>query len=340
VPPAQLVAVGPEIGDEQLMQQLLTGQQEALASLYRRYAPRIFNLAAQSLDRTAAEDIVQDVFLTVWRRAETFDVERGTFRSWVLQIAHHRIANEFRRRSRRPRAAAGDDDLVLEAIPGDGPDPADNAWQEYRRAAVQAAFAGLPPHQRQPLGLAFFDDLTHEQVATVLSLPLGTTKSRIRAGLQTLRGKLALVVAMLALATSATLFGLRDQEQRSTLQREDRALALVTSSDTQSARLLAAPAAPPEAHAVYRGRSGADVAVMTFSYLPELPAGQVYQVWAHQNGAWVSLGFVQPNPQGTTRLILESSAVTAFPDALQVTREPAPGSPAPSGPPVVAWPAP
>src|SRR5512138_296318 len=99
------------------MEQLRAGQQDALASLYSRYAPLIFNLAAQSLDRAAAEDIVQEVFLTVWRRADTFDAERGTFRSWVLQIAHHRIVNEFRRRSRRPRSVGNDDELGLEAIP-------------------------------------------------------------------------------------------------------------------------------------------------------------------------------------------------------------------------------
>ena len=129
----------------------------------------------------------------------------------MLQIAHHRIVNELRRRSRRPSTGSNDDELDLEAIPGDAPDPAENAWYEYRRAAVQAAFAGLPPHQRQPLGLAFFEDLTHEQIADVLNLPLGTTKSRIRAGLQGLRGKLAMVVAVLAVGGTAALFGVRDQ---------------------------------------------------------------------------------------------------------------------------------
>src|SRR5438045_3886137 len=104
------------------MAQLLAGQQDALTSLYGRYAPLIFNVAAQSLDRSAAEDIVQDVFLMVWRRAETFDVERGAFKPWVLQIVHHRIINEIRRRSRRPRSGSSDDALDLEAIAGDAPD--------------------------------------------------------------------------------------------------------------------------------------------------------------------------------------------------------------------------
>lgn len=143
---ARLVALGPEVSDEGLIEQLIAGQHDALGSLYGRYAPLIFNLAAQSLDRAAAEEIVQDVFLAVWQRAATFDAERGTFRSWALQIAHNRIVNELRRRSRRPRSAASDGELDLDAVPDSAPDPAENAWQEYGRAAVQAAFAGLPPH--------------------------------------------------------------------------------------------------------------------------------------------------------------------------------------------------
>jgi RNA polymerase sigma factor (sigma-70 family) len=337
--PVRLVALDQAASDEELMEQLLAGQQDALVTLHGRYAPLIFSLAAQSLDRAAAEDIVQEVLLTVWRRADKFDPERGMFRSWVLQITHHRIVNELRRRSRRPQAGSNDD-FDFETIPDDTPDPAENAWQEYRRAAVQAAFAGLPPHQAQPLGLAFFEDLTHEQVAAVLSLPLGTTKSRIRAGLQALRGKLALVVALLLVACAAAFVGLRDRESRLAYQRDERALALVTSSDTESVRLLPVGNAPADAHAVYRGRDGADVAVMTLSNLPSLPAGQVYQVWARHRDAWVSLGTVQPDGHGSARLIFEGADVTAFPDAIAVTREAAPGSSRPSDAVIVGWPAP
>src|SRR5205823_1447153 len=196
--PMRLVASGRDASDEELLGQLAAGQQDGLGPLYSRYAPLIFNLAAQSLGRVAAEEIVQDVFLTVWRRADTFDPERGTFRSWALQIAHNRIVNELRQRSRRPRTALDSDTLELESVPDGQPDPAERAWRTYQREVVQAAFDELPPHQRQPLGLAFFEDLTHEQVAAVLNLPLGTTKSRIRAGLQRLRGKLAMVVAVVA----------------------------------------------------------------------------------------------------------------------------------------------
>src|SRR5215472_2210732 len=77
-----------DLSDEELMLHLAAGEQEALAPLHSRYAPLIFNLAAQSLDRAAAEEIVQDVFLAIWRKAETYDPARGALRPWLLRIAH------------------------------------------------------------------------------------------------------------------------------------------------------------------------------------------------------------------------------------------------------------
>jgi RNA polymerase sigma-70 factor (ECF subfamily) len=339
----RLVAAGRDASDEELLGQLAAGQQDALGSLYSRYAPLIFNLAAQSLDRVAAEEIVQDVFLTVWRRADTFDPERGTFRSWALQIAHNRIVNELRRRSRRPRTAPSDDSFELDALPDGEPDPAERAWRSYQREVVQAAFDELPPHQRQPLGLAFFEDLTHEQVAAVLNLPLGTTKSRIRAGLQRLRGKLAMVVAVVAVGGLATTLGVRVQQWRSDLARDERGLTLVTSSDTQAVRLLPVPGVagiPDSAHAVYRGQNGASIAVMTFSNLPTPPSGQVYRIWVRHGDTWIALGTVEPDEHGSSRMILEGPDLAAFPDGLEVTREPSAVGPTPGETVVVRWPAP
>jgi len=339
----RLVPSGRDASDEELLRQLAAGQQDPLGPLYSRYAPLIFNLAAQSLDRVAAEEIVQDVFLTVWRRADTFDPERGTFRSWALQIAHNRIVNELRQRSRRPRTAPSDDAFELDAVPDGEPDPAERAWRTYQREVVQAAFDELPPHQRQPLGLAFFEDLTHEQVAAVLNLPLGTTKSRIRAGLQRLRGKLAMVVAVVAVGGLASVLGVRVQQWRSALDRDERALTLVTSSDTQSVRLEAVPGAPgipATAHAVYRGQTGVSIAVMTVSNLPTPPAGQVYRIWVRHGSGWATLGTVEPDERGSARILLEGPDVAAFPDGLEVTREPSATGPTPGETVVVRWPTP
>ena len=114
-----------DCSDEELMCQLAAGAQEALGPLYSRYARLIFHLAARTLDRPAAEEIVQDVFLVVWRQAATFDPTRGLFRPWVLQITHFRILNELRRRSRQPQLELDPDGLHLASLPDDSPEPAE-----------------------------------------------------------------------------------------------------------------------------------------------------------------------------------------------------------------------
>ena len=219
------------------MHQLAAGQQDALGLLHRRYAPLIYNLAAQTLDRAAAEEIAQDVFVIVWRKANTFDPARGAFRPWVLRIAHMRILNELRHRRRRPQVVPDPDGLQLSSISDNTPAPDETVWRDYRRETVREAITHLPPPQRQALGLAFFEELTHEQVADFLDLPLGTAKTRIRAGLLKLRVYLApLLIAVLAVGLG-TAFGIRHHRQKETEAREDRALRLVTSSPTVSRAL-------------------------------------------------------------------------------------------------------
>jgi RNA polymerase sigma factor (sigma-70 family) len=183
-----------ERSDEELMSQLASGRPEALGPLHGRYAALVYGLAARSLDRAAAEEISQEVFLAVWRHAATFDPARGSFRAWVLQIARTRVLNELRRRGRRPRTTSQSHDPIEEDLPDRDPGPVEAAWREHRRAAVRAAVEALPPPQREALSLAFLEDLTHEQVAAYLKLPLGTTKSRIRAGVKALRTRLAPLV--------------------------------------------------------------------------------------------------------------------------------------------------
>ena len=89
---------GVESSDESCMRALSRRQPEGLQPLFSRYAPLVFHIASESLGPAAAEDIVQDIFLTVWRKAETFDPRRGAFRPWLMQITHHRILNELRTR--------------------------------------------------------------------------------------------------------------------------------------------------------------------------------------------------------------------------------------------------
>lgn len=205
---------------------------------------------------------------------------------------------------------------------------------------MRRALELLPPAQRQALGLAFFDELTHEQIAAVLQLRLGTAKSRIRAGLQKLREQLVPLLGSLSvvLLTAVALVLHQQGEERGVLAQGERALDLVTSSDVVPIRLEALPGAPPEAHANYRSRPGTPLAVLSLSKLPPAPAGQIYQAWLRHQGTWLSLGTAVPDAEGKARIVAEGSALAAQPEALEVTLEPAPGSAAPSGPAWIAWP--
>ncbi len=323
--------------DEELMRRVAEGSPDAVGLLHRRFAPQIRALAAHTLDRAAAEDLVQDVFLAVWRNAARFDPERGSVRAWILQIAHFRLLNELRRRSRQPEIVPDPDGLLLEGLPAVDGGPAELAWRRDRRAVLQSALGGLPPSQREALGLAFLEDLTHEQVASELGLPLGTAKTRIRAGLQKLRTALGPRWAALAALSLTVAVGILYRSEHTMRTRYDRALSMVTSSDSVNLRLAPSAGTPAETHARYRARPGVPVAVVTFSKFPAVPAGQVYQAWVRQGAVWTSLGVVSPDSEGSARVIVEDPAVSALPEALEVTREPGSGSTAPTGPVVVAW---
>src|SRR5439155_23877841 len=131
--------------DAELMHQVAAGSEEALGLLHRRFARLVFGLAVQTLDRAAAEDLVQEVFLAVWRNATTFDPERGSVRAWLLQIAHFRMLNELRRRSRQPAIEPDPEGHVLASVPARDPGPAEAAAEEHRRAAVHPAVDEPPP---------------------------------------------------------------------------------------------------------------------------------------------------------------------------------------------------
>jgi RNA polymerase sigma-70 factor (ECF subfamily) len=290
------------------MRDLARGSDEALVLLHRRYARAILGVASQTLDRATAEDIVQDVFLAVWRNASSFDPERGTVRAWVLQIAHFRVLNELRRRSRQPPIEPDVDGHLLAELPAREPDPANAVAAEHRRATLRAAMNELPPPQREALDLAFFDDRTHAEIAAELDLPLGTTKTRIRAGLEKLRGKLGPQWAALVILGVLVALGIRYQSEHVALERYDRALSMVTASDSVNVRLAPAPGMPADTHARYRGRPGAPIAVITFTKFPPAPAGETYQVWARYGSTWISLGMVEPDASGSARLIAENGA--------------------------------
>ena len=285
------------------------GRADALRVLYGRHARWVFAQASRRLDRGAAEEVVQEVFLGIFRGREAFDPARGSFLAWLSGTTRRRIANELRRRSRK----GGGEDVDLDSLPTGDPGPDEAAWRAYRSDVVARAVEALPEGQRRALRLAFFEDLSHEEIASMLHLPLGTAKTRIRSGLKKLGPALA------ALALAAALVWLASDEHRAR-GRDERALALVTASDAERLRLDAAPGVPAASHANYRHQASAPLAVITLS---SLEPGQRYAVWAQIGGRTVALGTAAPDAGGKALLIAEDPALAGAPDAVWVTRGPA-----------------
>jgi len=331
----------PSPSDDELMRDLAHGQQDALGPLYSRYASLVFQIGVHSLDRPAAEELVQEVFLTIWRTAESFDPAQGPFRPWLLRLTHWKVLNELRRRRRRPSETGSDGEQdPLERVVDRAPGPEERAWQTEHETIVKSALASLPPKQRQAIALAFLEDMTHEQVAQALDVPLGTAKTRIRSGLQILRTHLAPMAASL-LGLALALVGAKFVQTQITLERDQRAIALVTTSELVPLRLTPAPSAanvPAGAHANYRSRPGVDVAVLSTEFLPVAPSGQTYQAWVRHGETWTSLGTFTPNADGAAQVVAQDQTLTQAPDGLEITLERGGGSQTPSGDVVLVWP--
>jgi len=334
-----------ESTDNDLMHDLAHGQEAALGPLYSRYASLVFHMANQSLDRPAAEEIVQEVFLTIWRGAASFDPEQGGFRPWLLRLVHWKILNELRRRRRRPAEDAGqadaDDEDRFQQVADLEPGPEERAWRNEHGNIVHSALEALPPKQRQAVAMAFLEDMTHEQVAQALDLPLGTVKTRIRSGLQILRLHLTPIAASL-LGLGLALVGFRYVQSQLAFERDERALDEVTTSDLVPLRLTPATAGiPAGAHANYRGRAGNNLAVVSIEALPSPPAGSTYEVWVRHGTTWTALGDFTPRPDGSARLIAENSELSTPPDQVEITLERGTAAAqAPGAQVILAWPAP
>ena len=175
-----------EPSDEQVLEAVGRGDDDALGVLYDRFGRLAFRLAFRILrDRALAEDAVQEAFLAVWRSADAYKRERAKPSTWILTVVHRRAVDIVRReQSRRGEP--------LEVAPEPSVGPVDeDAVLRDRRAAVQAALTELPGDQRQALELAYYGGLTQSELAERLGVPLGTVKSRMFAGLGRLRELLA-----------------------------------------------------------------------------------------------------------------------------------------------------
>jgi RNA polymerase sigma factor (sigma-70 family) len=319
------------VTDPELVTRLGRGDEFALRALHRRYASLVFTVAARVVDASAAEEVVQDVFMTLWRKHETFDPARGAFKAWLCQVTRRRALNALRSRGRGVKESdEGAEEIADEAL-----EPDEAMWRAHRQAALHAAVDALPDAQRRALSLAYFDELTQEQVAAVLRVPLGTAKTRIRLAMR----RIAPGIAVLAGAGLVLLLWRRKDLAAAREAREDRALTMVTSSDVVALHLGAAAGIPPETHGSYRARPGGTVAVLTASHLPPLPAGKHYVGWVRHDAVWFSLGDLEVRPDGGSLLLAEDAALGTGADEVEITRESIAGS-SPLGAPVVVWPAP
>ncbi len=176
--------------DEQLIIALTRGETWAMTALYDRYARLVYSLALRMLnDRAAAEEVAQEVFVKVWRRAREFDAQRGKFSAWLTGITHHHAIDELRRRRARP--VASDDEDALANIATTAPSPDDAAQTSLERRRILDALQDIPVEQRRCIEMAYFEGYTQEEISERLGEPLGTVKTRMRLGMQKLKVLLA-----------------------------------------------------------------------------------------------------------------------------------------------------
>jgi RNA polymerase sigma-70 factor, ECF subfamily len=158
----------------------------AFGVLYDRYARDVYALAVHVVPRADAEEIVQDVFVRIWKNAVRFDEARGSFVAWLMTIARNRVLDELRRQGTTRRAFEEIED-VLQHSRDLSIDLEETVWSKDRRQAILEALRELPRDQRRAVVLAYFGGLTRAAIAEELGWPLGTVKKRIQLGLQKLR---------------------------------------------------------------------------------------------------------------------------------------------------------
>jgi RNA polymerase sigma-70 factor (ECF subfamily) len=175
--------------DSRLVALVAEGDPAALEALYDRYGVAAYSLARLILtDRRLADDVVREVFLSLWRDARRFDPSRGTVGTYLLSITHRRSVDVLRKKENLHRRRGHEEALELQ--PDRKVDPAEAVEAAERRARVRAALAGLPEVQREALLLAYFGGYTQREVASLVGVPLGTVKTRMAAGMRKLKDSL------------------------------------------------------------------------------------------------------------------------------------------------------
>lgn len=177
---------GPVEEDAELVRRIVEGDRAAFERLYDRYAASAFGIARRVCgDASLAEDVVQEAFLSIWRRPASYSPERGKVGSYLFGVVHNKAVDAIRHEEslrRREQAYGGVEDEV-----GAADEVVEGAWLALRGRQVREAVARLSTVQREAIELAYFEGLTCTQVAAKLGIPLGTAKTRLRDGMIRLR---------------------------------------------------------------------------------------------------------------------------------------------------------
>ncbi len=178
-----------ELSDEALINAIAGGAVWAMEPLYQRYNRILYSLAYRTVaDHQVAEDLLQDAFLSVWRRATSYSPQSGAVRSWLVSIVHHRTIDYLRAVRRRSILKEATWEEVEQDERTAFPDVWDEAWRSVQSAQVRAALMNIPIEQRMVIELAYFQGWTHSEIAEGCKIPLGTVKARMRLGLMHLKG--------------------------------------------------------------------------------------------------------------------------------------------------------
>ena len=179
------------LGDEELMPLVAEKDPEAFEVFYDRHGGAAFSVAYRIVgDRSSAEDVTQEAFLSIWRSGARYDRARGSVRAWTLGIVRNRAIDALRRQSGKAPKLDFDDEAALEHRPS--PDLTDEQAIERDSAQqVRGALSELPSEQSKVIQLAYFGGFSHSEIAEMLSMPLGTVKGRMRLGIEKIRTQLA-----------------------------------------------------------------------------------------------------------------------------------------------------
>ncbi len=179
------------LADEELMPRIGEKDPDAFEVFYDRHGGVAYSLAYRIVgERGAAEDVVQEAFISIWRSGARYDRARGSVRSWMLGIVRNRAIDFLRSKAGRAPKLDFDDDAVLEHRPAEELTDAEALRRETTHE-LRGALGELPDEQSKVIELAYFGGFSHSEIATMLEVPLGTVKGRMRLGLEKIRGELA-----------------------------------------------------------------------------------------------------------------------------------------------------